>query len=229
VARIFSLDIDGTDYPAVADRDPALRPAFDAFPGLRPILFLSPYECAVWGVLSQRISGAQASTIQDRIAKTYGTRFDIAGGEAWAFPEPRRLLEIETVASLPDVKIQRLHGVARAALDGTLDAARLRELGEAKARELLETIPGIGKFWGAGIYLRACGIADAMAPEPLSIAALGILHGLGEQPSQEDLVRISEAHKPYRMWVTFLVRVAAGRGIIPGIKGEEMRIRRARA
>jgi hypothetical protein len=89
----------------------------------------------------------------------------------------------------------------------------------------LTAIRGIGLFWASGIYLRACGIVDAFPDEPLAIAALGALHGLGDRPSAPDVQRLTEAYRPYRMWACFLLRVAAARGVIPGISGREMRIR----
>jgi hypothetical protein len=38
---------------------------------------------------------------------------------------------------------------------------------------------------------------------------------------------LTERSAPFRMWVCFLLRVAAGRGFIPGVAGREMAIRRA--
>lgn len=60
VGRIFSLDVDGSGYPELERRDPALAPVLAAFPGLRPVRFTSPYETAAWAILSARISMAQA-------------------------------------------------------------------------------------------------------------------------------------------------------------------------
>jgi len=61
VARMFSLDADATDYPLVGRRDPAIGRIMRAHPGLRPVLFPSPYEAAVWAVISQRIAQRQAA------------------------------------------------------------------------------------------------------------------------------------------------------------------------
>ena len=47
-------------------------------------------------------------------------------------------------------------------------------------------------------------------------------------PSRRDpetVSRLTDAYRPYRMWVTFLLRVAAGRGVIPGLAGRESEIR----
>jgi DNA-3-methyladenine glycosylase II len=225
VARVFALDVDGSAYPDVALRDPALAPLMAAFPGLRPVSFTSPYECAAWAVMSQRISMRQAAAIQVRLVSEYGTRLAVGGGEAWAFPSPAVLAGIAEVPGLAQVKVERLRAVAHAALEGLLDVNTLRGLGPIDGPASVRTIPGIGPFWSSGIYLRGCGITDEFAEEPLSIAALGALHGLGDRPDPETLAGLTNAYRPYRMWVTFLLRVAAGRGIIPGLAGRESEIR----
>jgi len=227
VARIFSLDVDGSGYPVVAERDPALAPVIAALPGLRPVCFTSPYETAAWAILSARISMAQAARVQDRLIADLGEKLNVAGEDIWAFPRPERLLELRELPGAATEKVVRLHGVARAALEGRLDAERLRALGPEAGPASLLGIRGIGPFWSSGIYLRGCGIADVFPDEPLSIAALGQLHGLGDRPDPADVARLTAAYAPYRMWVCFLLRVAAGRGIIPGVAGREMAIRRA--
>jgi DNA-3-methyladenine glycosylase II len=227
VARIFALDHDGTGFPEIGRRDPAMAQVIQAFPGLRPVSFTSPYECAAWGILSQRISSRQASAIQDRLVARYGTRFEVDGGEAWAFPAPDRLAQLTEFAGLAAVKLDRLRGVASAALDGLLDADKLRALGPVDGPASLRAIPGIGPFWSSGIYLRASGIVDEFPEEPISIAALGVIHGLGEDLDPETVARLTDAYRPYRMWAAVLLRVAANRGVIPGLSGREGAIRKA--
>jgi len=227
VARIFSLDVDASAYPDLARRDPALAPVMAAFPGLRPVCFTSPYETAAWAILSARISMAQAARVQDRLIADLGTRLEVAGEDVWSFPTPERLLELRELPGAAPEKVVRLRGVAQAALDGRLDVARLRALGDVDGPASLLGIRGIGPFWSAGIYLRGCGIADVFPDEPLAIAALGRLHGLGDQPDPAVVAGLTERYAPFRMWVCFLLRVAAGRGIIPGVAGREMAIRRA--
>lgn len=227
VARMFSLDHDGAGYPAVGVRDPQVGRLMQLLPGLRPVCFSSPYETAAWAIISQRIGTAQAARIQDGLVEQGGTRISVAGGEGRSFPTPQALLGVERIDGLAAVKLDRLHGVARAALDGRLDAGTLRQMGPADAQAELRRIPGIGPFWASGIYLRGCGIVDEFPDEPLSIAALGQLHGLGDQPDPVAVAAITDRYEPYRMWVGVLLRVAAARGMIPGVAGREGSIRRA--
>ena len=226
VARVFSLDADGTEYPKVGDRDPAVGRLMRALPGLRPVCFTSPYECAAWGVTSQRVSMRQARAVKARMIAEHGHRLRVGGVEVGCFPDPERLLRIESVPGLSAEKVDRLHGVARAALDGLLDCARLRALGDVAGPESLRAIPGIGPFWSSGIYLRGCGIQDVFPDEPIAIAALAHLHGSGDTLSGARLEALTEPYRPFRMWVCFLLRVAVNRGLIEGVAGREMRLRR---
>ena len=226
VARVFSLDADGTEYPAVGRRNPAVGRLMEALPGLRPVCFTSPYETAAWAVMSQRISMRQAAAIKARLIAEHGHPLELDGVEVRCFPSPERLLDFASVHGLAAEKLERLHGVARAALDGLLDCDRLRALGDEAGPESVRVIPGIGPFWASGIYLRGCGIQDVFPDEPISIAALGRLHDLGDRLSPEQLARLSEPYSPFRMWVCFLLRVAVNRGLIEGVAGKEMALRR---
>jgi DNA-3-methyladenine glycosylase II len=228
VARVFSLDVDATGYPEVGRREPLAGRLMELLPGLRPVCFTSPYETATWAVISQRISMRQAATIKARLIAERGHPLTLGGAEVRCFPSPQRLLEVEEVPGLAAEKVERLHGVARAALDGLLDCDRLRSLGDEAGPESVRVIPGIGPFWSSGIYLRGCGIQDVFPEEPIAIAALGRLRGVGDDPTPEQIVALTEVYSPFRMWVCFLLRVAVNRGLVEGIAGNEMNLRRRR-
>ena len=53
--RILSLDVDGSGFPAVGERDPVVGEVQRKFPGLRPVGFWSPYEAAAWTIIVRRI------------------------------------------------------------------------------------------------------------------------------------------------------------------------------
>jgi DNA-3-methyladenine glycosylase II len=225
VARIFSLDHDGSGYPAIGSRDPAVGRLMAALPGLRPVCFTSPYEAAAWAVLTARSSQAHAAILLGRLLAELGHPLTVAGREVRAFPQPERLLRLRPGHGLSAEKVARLHGVARAAQDGVLDARRLRRLGDQDGSASVRAIRGIGDFWSQGVYLRGCGIRDVFPEEPLAIAALGHLHGLGDRPRPEAVRDLTVRYRPFRMWVCFLLRVAVNRGLIPGVAGREAAIR----
>lgn len=205
VARIFSLDHDGAEWDALVARDASLATVMARLQGLRPVCFSSPYEAACWAIVSQRIAKAQAARIVARLVEEHG-----------GFPRPDALARVRGVPGVAAPKVERLRAVAAAALDGALDAERLRALGDDAAPQALRRIPGIGAFWSSGIYLRACGIADVFPGEPRSLAALARVYGLGAAPSEATVRRVTDGLRPFRMWACFALRVAEARGLLPG-------------
>jgi DNA-3-methyladenine glycosylase II len=85
--RMFCLDWDGDAFAALPD--PVLQAVRARHPGLRPVLFASPWEALAWAVIGQRIAMAQAARIKDALRDALGP--EVAGRRA--FPPPETLLE----------------------------------------------------------------------------------------------------------------------------------------
>ncbi|MBV9832046.1 MAG: DNA-3-methyladenine glycosylase 2 family protein [Marmoricola sp.] len=212
VARILSLDHDGRPYEQIGDRDPVIGRLLALRPGLRPPLFHSPYEAALWAVIATRRSTRSASTIRDRLARDHGRVFELAGREVAAVPTPEALLGIDEVEGLAPDRVRRLHGIARFALDGGLDAERLLAMGPDAARDWLQQLEGIGPFYASLIVLRATGFTDVLVDEEPRLRALvQRLYGLDHEPDPDQLAAIAEPWRPRRTWAAVLVR-AAGPG-----------------
>src|SRR5262249_42986527 len=162
VARVLSLDHDGTEFTKIAERDPVIARLQHAAPGLRPPLFHSPYEAAAWSVLSARRPARQMMTIRQRLSEAHGATFDLASQQLAAFPLPEALLEVPSFPGIPSDKLERLHGVAKAALAGELGATTLFELGPDQAMTRLQQIKGIGPFYSSLIVIRGTGFADVL-------------------------------------------------------------------
>jgi DNA-3-methyladenine glycosylase II len=214
VARILSLDHDGDAFLALGERDPVLGRLQRAHPGQRPVLFHSPYEAAAWSVISARRPSAQAAVTRRRIAAELGAEFTLAGQPIAAFPQPDALLGIEAGPGLPEEKVARLHGIARAALDGDLDVGRLHELGPDRAYDEVQRLRGIGPFYAGLIVLRAAGFADAMlrVPEAKGLAHAQRYYGFDHTPTQAEFAGLAERWRPFRTWAIVLIRVAGERG-----------------
>lgn len=211
VARMLSLDGDGAAFAEVGERDPLIGRIMAAAPGLRPVLFPSPWEAALWCVLSQRWGRRQSLAARERLARGFGRVLEVAGEETAAVPTPTQLLAADRLPGLPELKQGRLRAVARAAEAGLLDPAALREGDPDEVRARLRTVPGIGAFAATLIHLRASGVQDALvAGEPRLAALVGAAYGLGGPATEEDLARIAEPWRPFRTWTAVLIR-AAGR------------------
>jgi DNA-3-methyladenine glycosylase II len=216
VARVLSLDFDGHLFEAVGERDPVVARLQRAAPGLRPPLFYSPYEAAVWVVMSARRPRRQIAEVRRRLGEAHGRVFELAGERLAALPTPERLLTVEEVPGLNAEKVGRMHTVARAALQGRLDVERIQELGPEAAMRDLQSLPGVGPFYSALIVVRASGFADVLPTnEPQLLELVGRLYGLSGPPDLERLTAMAEPWRPMRTWVSVLVR-AAGPRVLAG-------------
>jgi DNA-3-methyladenine glycosylase II len=212
VARVLSLDHDGRPFLEAGERDPVLGAIQQRYPGLRPVLFHSPYEAAAWALISHRRPAAQAAATRAGLAQRLGATFDLAGQTLHAFPRPERLLEITAGPGLPDVKVERLHALARAALDGRLDVARLQAMDPDDAMTDLQQLAGIGPFWSALLVVRATGLADVLpTSEPRLLHAVQNAYNLPDAPDAPALTTLAEPWRPRRTWACVLLRYAAGR------------------
>jgi DNA-3-methyladenine glycosylase II len=209
VERILSLDHDGRAWASVGDRDPVIGELQRRYPGLRPVLFHSPYEAAAWSIISTRYARPLAARSRARIADELGSEFSLAGERVAAFPCPERLLEAGPLPGLGGQKVERLHHVARAALEGRLDAERLRVLEPAQAMAELRELPGIGPFYAGLVVVRSVGVTDVLpAEEPRARLAAAHFYGLEAAPSAEEFTELAEPWRPFRSWATVLLRFA---------------------
>ena len=210
VERVLSLDIDGAGFAAVAGRDPVVARLQARFPGLRPVLFFTPWEAAAWSAISHRIRIRQAAVLKARFTREVGSEVTLHGESRWAFPSPARVLSADQLPGLPERKAANLRAIAEAALEGALDAARLRELPPDEALAELKTLPGIGDFYAQLILVRAVGSPDFLpSAEPRLVRAVALAYGI-DPPTAEELEELAEAWRPFRSWVAFLLRVSLG-------------------
>ncbi len=212
-ARSLSLDHDGAGWAAVGERDPVIGRLQARHGLLRPVCFFSAWEAATSFVIGQRISMAQTRRVKDRLATELGDGIEVEiDGDrriVRAFPRPERLIDVPDVAGIAPVKVERLRGLARAALDGRLDTERLRGLAEADALAQLRELPGVGEWTATGILTRGCGVADAIPlGDRISREAVAHFYELGDAISDEHWLALAEAWRPYRMWASVLLHMA---------------------
>jgi DNA-3-methyladenine glycosylase II len=197
-ARVVSLDHDGTGYAALGERDPVIGRLQRESGHLRPVLFHSPYEAACWGIISARLRQPQALRIRERLSAS-GT-----------FPPPAALLDLESIPGLTGEKVARLHGIARAALEGRLDREALLAAGQEEAVARLLELRGIGPFWADAIYLRAVGPTDALSHNEPRVREKAAEHYSAPEVRDDDaaFTALAERWRPFRTWVSVLLRAA---------------------
>ncbi|WP_307865557.1 DNA-3-methyladenine glycosylase family protein [Streptomyces montanisoli] len=212
IARILSLDVDGTGYPALGGSDPVVAGLQADYPGLRPPCFYTPYEAAAWAVIGNRVRRTQAAAIKARLARDHGRAVDVGGARLHTFPTPEVLRTIDHVTGLTSTKVERLHAIADAAFDGRLDAATLRAEPAESALRALRELPGIGPFSAELILIRGAGHPDIFpTAEPRVHQSMATEYALDAATAADParLAAIADAWRPYRSWVALLLRARA--------------------
>lgn len=190
--RFLSLDIDGTEWPDVGLRDPVIADAQRRLPGFRPCGFYSPYEAAVWSVLSQRIQIRQAAAIAGRLSAEHG--------ENGAFPAPAVLRGLGL--DLPGRKSEYLDAVAEAALDGRLAGVRLRGMPPADALADVQQVVGLGPFAAELVVIRGANAPDVLPQNEKRLSAeIATLYGV-----ERSAAEVSELWRPFRSWASVHLR-----------------------
>jgi DNA-3-methyladenine glycosylase II len=203
----LSLDVSAEEWPQVGKRDPVIGQLQVKYAFLRPVLFHSPYEAAAGFIIGHRRSIRQKVEIMKQLAEDFGGKVQVEGQSLHAFPQPADLFSLAGYKGLNEQKIERLHFVARAALDGLLDRDYLRSLPIDEALAQLETLPGVGPFFAQGILHRGAGLADDLTRDDLTDYAIQKAYGLAEPPEQAKIDEISKPWQPFRMWATVLLHI----------------------
>lgn len=142
-------------------------------------------------ILEQQVSLASGRAAFDRLVGAVGTPTP----ERVAAAAPSRLRR----AGLTRQKAGYIRSLARAIVDGTFDPVRVARAGDDDAREMLDALPGIGR-WSADVYLlMALRRADVWPAGDLAlqIAAREVLR-LRSVPTAAKLDGIGERWRPYR-------------------------------
>ena len=195
--RMLCLDVDGTGFAALGERDRVVGALQRRFPGLRPVLFYTPYEAAAWAIIGQRIRMTQAALIKTRLGDELG--------EFGAFPAPARLAQLSAPQrGLTDRKIEQLRALAAAAEDGALARERLRAMTYEDGRQHLQQLPGIGPFSAELILIRGVGSPDALPDHDTRLnEAIRSAYSTSDDSA---IHQITESWRPYRAWVALLLR-----------------------
>lgn len=212
--RLFSLDLDGALFQGrVGKADQVIAGLQRRFPGLRPVLFATPFEALCWAVLSQRTRMSHAAHLRSKLVAALGPTVIMDGGQLTAFPGPEHVLaaagELAGVVGLSAVKASRLQGLAERGERGDFEPRRLREMSDERARAWLEQSPGIGPWTSEFVLIRGVGRSDLLPRgEWRLLSAVQRYYNLAERPSFEELERLSRGWEGFRSWAAFLLRAA---------------------
>ena len=159
-------------------------------------------------MLSQRVSMAQAGRVKDALASSLGTRMEIGGVEVTCVPGPGRSAAARRVPGRLGTRSSSASARwRRPRWQATSTRRFLRGARVEEALTHLESLPGIGPFGAMLVLARGAGHPDVPPPTLRRFrAAVAAAYGLDEEPDEAKLAELSEAWRPYRAWVTWLLR-----------------------
>ena len=205
IVRMLGLDANGEAWLEVGRRDPVVGSLQSTFSGFFTAAKASPYDAATWAIIAPRMGMKAAARLKIALAERAGDSVTFGGQDHRLFPGPRALERLSRFPGLPDEKLERLRGIARAALEGRLEAERLRAMPERQALAQLMTLRGVGPWAASHILFRGAAPPDALPTvEPRVLHGFGAAYGIAT-PTIEQLERAAEAWRPFRMWVCVLL------------------------
>jgi len=105
VARMLGLDADGDAWHEVGRRDRVVGQLQREFPGFFTAAKPSPYDAAVWGVISPRMNLRAAARLKLALCEQHGEAVELLGRVHHVFPSPEALLALSGFPGLPDGKM----------------------------------------------------------------------------------------------------------------------------
>lgn len=168
VRRLFGLNVDVSEFYALAEGDVLLSPLARRFRGLRPPRFPSIFETVANAIACQQVSLTLGILLLNRLAQSYGRAYRNATTDsgstetiARAFPTPEDLAGTgpEALRSLgfSHQKARYLIDLATTVASGELDLEALAELDSSEALTELRRLRGVGRWSAEYVLLRGLG------------------------------------------------------------------------
>ncbi|MBI2190417.1 MAG: hypothetical protein HYU36_00360 [Planctomycetes bacterium] len=157
--HFFHLDLDLAAVQAALGREPRLRGAVQAFPGLR-VMRQDPWECLVSFILSAFSNIPRIRKNIEAICRLYGRPITLDGHKSFSFPRPGTLRD-EGELRRAGTGYRARHLVALNGLTPSLGLERLRSLPYEEAKGSLMELPGVGEKVADCVLLFSLGFTQA--------------------------------------------------------------------
>lgn len=163
ISKYLGLQDDLGELYAVGANDPAFAPVMQGLYGYHQVRFLTPFENAVWSVLTQRTPMAVARAAKFKLVAHYGPKLEQPGEEKFiAFPEPEAIIaagasELVTVLDNERKADYLLHVAEAFATDLRFDDSAVDALDRETLKQRLLAIKGIGAWSAEFVLIRGFG------------------------------------------------------------------------
>ena len=212
LCSFLSLDDNLGQFYSLAADDPQFQPIVEALFGYHLVKFQSPFEAAVWAILSQRNRMTTARNMFRGLVDRFGYEIKLEGITCRAFPEPQ---------DIAGCNEGDLTFVARNLRRGEflLDAARafamvppgfLTTAEYPEVESWLRGITGIGPWSASFILLRGLGRSETVPlPDQRFLDAASRVYGAGLTLETSEVLRIAKRYHPWQGYWAHYLRIAA--------------------
>jgi DNA-3-methyladenine glycosylase II len=217
ISDYLGLQDDLSELYRVGENDPAFAPVLKKLYGYHQVRFLTPFENAVWAILSQRVPMNVASKIKLQFAERYGPTLEIPDSSGkmvkyTAFPEP------EVIAALNPADLSEFLGNSRKseyllavaeAFSTILRPAEVGELSREELKDRLLSIKGIGPWSAEFILIRGFGRMGGLPEgEKRHTEIVSRLYNNGRPVTQADIERFAAPYGSAKGYWAHYLRVA---------------------
>jgi DNA-3-methyladenine glycosylase II len=212
IAFFLSLCDDLAPFYTLAEDDPLFAPIARRLYGYHQVKFLTPFENAVWAVLTQRNAMPIARNLKRQLVERYGASLEVAGRTYWAFPEAPILAQADPGALydlMPNLRrAEYLQAVAIAF--SAADEQWLRSAPYAEVLAWLRGIKGIGEWSASFILLRGLGRTEQLPGGEAKLSAAASKHyGQGRTLSDQAIHDIAAHYGAWQGYWAHYLRVAS--------------------
>jgi DNA-3-methyladenine glycosylase II len=190
--------------------DPVLARVIDAHPDFDPRAWsanlprMDAFGALVFQITGQQLSVQSTRSILGRLQERFQGRL----------PTPEEMTSLSPAVlrrlGFSRAKAVALLGVAQQFRDGRLSDRMLGRLSDAEIEAVLTKIKGIGPWTVHGFLIIALGRQDVTLPGDLALRkAIQRTYHLRRLPTQERVLKIAEAWRPYRSLATSYLFQAA--------------------
>lgn len=230
--RMLGLRQDLSSFYRLAKQDPKIAPLVEEFRGLKPPRFPTVFEAVANGIACQQLSLLVGILLLSRLAGKYGQT--IASSKLHSFPSPEDLFgaRFNSLKALgfSGHKAEFLLAIAANERQGNLDLEKLEYCDNQAALEILESLPGIGRWTAEYVLLRGLGRLNVFPGDDVG-ARNNLARFLGRRRplDYEGVGRAVAKWQPYAGFIYFhllLARIRDAGWLSNGERGESAGFRR---
>ncbi len=188
----------------LAQSDPVFAPIAERLYGFHQVKFPSPFENAVWAILTQRNLMTTAQKMKQRLVDKYGGSLTVNGTEYKSFPDALTLASAspDEVRTLIQNEQKAPYVMSAIRAFANVDENFLRYGDYDQVIQWLRDIKGIGEWSSTFIMIRGLGRTDKASDEKAIKLAASKYYG------HTDIKRAAEHYGPYQGYWGFYLRNA---------------------